>query len=62
MALFKKGKKTGKGKKKKGGPGQYTNQEYNEMITPRNDQNMERVEEANEEDLPGIDEQNKLLA
>jgi len=33
----------------------------NEMMTPRNDQNMERVDEANEEDLPGHDDQNKLL-
>lgn len=35
--------------------------EYNEMMTPRNDQNMERVEEANEEDLPGPEDQQQLM-
>lgn len=55
MALFKKGKKPTKGKKKQ--PGQFSgNQQmmgqYEGMITPRNEnQNMERVEEDNEEDI-----------
>ena len=69
MSLFKKGKKTGQGKKiKKGGAKNYIQNDhqmmegqdprgdqYENMITPRNDQaqNMERVEEDQEEELAG---------
>lgn len=65
MALFKKGKKTAGGAKKKGkgmrGQDMMGGQggEYNEMLTPRNEgvpQNMERVEEDQEEDMAGHEE------
>ena len=65
MALFKKKKGTAGGKAKKAkrlGP-QYTDNimqdQYGNMITPRNDQmvqNMERVDEDQEENVEGHDE------
>ena len=68
MALFKKGKKTTKGGKKKKAPGQYMsgNQQmmgqYDGMITPRNENvNMERVEEDNEEDMAPEEQQQQMM-
>ena len=67
MALFKKGKKgTGKvgaGKKKKanmsGQEQPMTDEHYNGMITPRDQANMERVDEDQEEDVAGQDINNQ---
>jgi len=67
MALFKKGKKGGKTVVKKGKKMQYEQvdmgdprQEYVEMMQPR--ENMERVEEDQEEDMPGHDESQQIMA
>lgn len=68
MALFKKkkGAAGGKGKKSKRMGGQYENlmqDQYGNMITPRNDQmvqNMERVDEDQEENIEGHDESQQM--
>ena len=67
MALFKKGKKGGKSVVKKGKKMQCEQvdmgdprQEYVEMMQPR--ENMERVEEDQEEDMPGHDESQQIMA
>ena len=68
MALFKKkkGAAGGKGKKSKRMGPQYENlmqDQYGNMITPRNDQmvqNMERVDEDQEENIEGHDESQQM--
>lgn len=64
MALFKKKKGAAGGKAKKGkrmGPqyGEVMQDQYGNMITPRNEQmvqNMERVDEEQQEEVEGHDE------
>lgn len=60
MALFKKGKRPMKGKKKRDDQQYVMAEGYQDMITPRGDgqmmQNMERVDEDQEEEVAGLEE------